>query len=203
MTGAQQWEVIVGAILTQNTTWSNASMALAGLSSRGCLAPDRLAQLEPAELAQLIRPARYYNQKARHLQELAAHLALDYGGRVTALLRRPCARLRPELLACRGIGPETADSILLYAARYPAFVIDAFTRRICARLGWVAPGVRYAEMQSLFVNSLPADAILFNEYHALFVRHAVEHCRAKPTCAACCLRRRCEHPRVAAAATRQ
>ena len=203
LTGAQQWEIIVGAILTQNTTWSNASMALANLSSRGCLAPDRLGRLEHAELARLIRPARYYNQKARHLQELAAHLALCYGGRVAALWRRPHAPLRLELLERRGIGPETADSILLYAGRFPAFVIDAFTRRICARLGWVAPDVSYAALQSLFVSSLPAAAVLFNEYHALLVRHAVDHCRVKPACAGCCLRRRCEYPRVAAAATRQ
>ena len=128
LTGNQRWEIIVGAILTQNTTWSNAALALEALTSHDSLACDRLARLPHVELAQLIRPARYFNQKARHLQELAAYLARHHGGDVSALLRRPLEALRPELLARRGIGPETADSILLYAAQRPAFVIDAFTR---------------------------------------------------------------------------
>lgn len=203
LSATQQWEIVVGAILTQNTSWSNATLALENLSARGCLSLECVRSLPHAELAQLIHPARYYNQKARHLQELAAYIAQHYGGDVAAMLRRPFDELRCELLGRRGIGPETADSILLYAAGCPAFVIDAFTRRICVRLGWVEEGVSYAQLQSLFVSSLQRDVGLFNEYHALIVRHASEHCRPKPVCSNCCLRRLCDHARVAAAATRQ
>jgi endonuclease-3 related protein len=199
----QQWEIIVGAILTQNTSWSNATLALESLLSRGCLSLEHVRRMEHADLAQLIHSARYYNQKARHLQELATYVFEHHDGDVAAMLRAPGERLRPELLARRGIGPETADSIMLYAAHHPTFVIDAFARRICVRLGWAAEGVGYAQLQSLFETALPRDAEIFNEYHALIVRHAGEHCRPVPVCSSCCLRRMCHHARVAAAATRQ
>ena len=199
LSAIQQWEIVVGAILTQNTSWSNATLALENLSRRGYLTLKRIRRLPHAELAELIRPARYYNQKARHLQELAAYVDDDHGD-LAAMLSRPHDDLRPELLARRGIGPETADSILLYAGGHPAFVIDAFARRICARLGWVKEGVSYPALQSLFVSGLPRDADLFNEFHALIVRHAGEHCRPVPLCSSCCLRRMCDHARVAATA---
>lgn len=202
LSAIQQWEIVVGAILTQNTNWSNATMALENLSRRGYLTLERIRRLPHAQLAELIRPARYYNQKARHLQELAAYVDDDHGD-LAGMLRRPHDDLRPELLARRGIGPETADSILLYAGGHPAFVIDAFARRICARLGWVKEGISYAALQSLFLSGLPRDADLFNEYHALIVRHAGEHCRPTPLCSSCCLRRMCDHPRVAATTRRQ
>lgn len=175
-------------------------MALQNLSGQGHLTLEGIRRLPHAELAQLIRPARYYNQKARHLQELATYVLERERDDVAAMLRRPHDELRPELLARRGIGPETADSILLYAAGHPAFVIDAFARRICARLGWVKEGVSYPALQSLFVSGLPRDADLFNEFHALIVRHAGEHCRPAPLCSSCCLRRMCDHARVAATA---
>ncbi len=203
LTAIQQWEIVVGAILTQNTSWSNATLALENLLRHGHLTLDRIRGLPHAELAELIRPARYYNQKARHLQELADYVDDNYGNDLAAMLCRPHDELRPELLARRGIGPETADSILLYAAGHPAFVIDAFARRICARLGWVAEGVSYAALQTLFTSCLPRDTDLFNEYHALVVRHAGEHCRPVPVCSGCCLRRMCDHARVAGTATRQ
>ena len=155
------------------------------------------------ELAELIRPARYFNQKARHLQELARYVESEYDDDLTALLDRPHDALRAELLTLRGIGPETADSILLYAAGHPAFVVDAFTRRICSRLGWAAENASYAQLQTLFVAGLPADSQLFNEYHALIVRHAGKRCHPVPKCTGCCLRRMCDHPRVAATAGHQ
>ncbi len=198
LTAIQQWEIVVGAILTQNTNWSNATLALENLSGHGFLTLERVRRLPHAELAELIRPARYYNQKARHLQELATYVDERDRGDLAAMLSRPHDELRPELLAQRGIGPETADSILLYAAGHPAFVIDAFARRICVRLGWVKEGISYAVLQSLFLSGLPRDADLFNEYHALMVRHAGEHCRPAPLCSSCCLRRMCDHARVAA-----
>ena len=203
LSATEQWETVVGSFLTQNTSWSNAALALENLAQYGCRTPRHIRNLPNDELAKLIRPARYFNQKARHLQELASYIESEYDDDLTAMLDRPHDELRAELLTLRGIGPETADSVLLYAAGHPAFVVDAFTRRVCARLGWVAETVSYAQLQSLFVSCLPADAELFNEYHALIVRHAGERCHPEPECTGCCLRRMCGHPRVAATADHQ
>ena len=190
-TPREQWEIAVGAVLTQNTTWRNASRALTALARARRLSLRRLAACPREELTRLIHPALYYNEKARNLQELAAWVIDRHGGRVARWLAQPPAALRVELLARRGIGPETADCILLYAAGYPFFVIDAFTRRICQRLGWVGAKVSYDDLQRLFAAPLPEDPKLFSEFHALLVRHAVEHCRATPLCDGCCLRRHC------------
>ena len=187
----ERWEIMVGALLTQNTTWHNAELCLEALSASGSLDLRELHDLPLEQLSGLIRPARYFNQKAQRLHDLAGYVLDAYGGSIAALTGRPPAELRPELLALKGIGQETADSILLYAAQYPFFVIDAFTRRICHRLGLAAVSASYGELQGLFARALPADADLFNEYHALFVRHAVEHCRPKPQCDSCCLRKSC------------
>ncbi|MEW6750295.1 MAG: endonuclease [Candidatus Latescibacterota bacterium] len=191
----EQWEIAVGAVLTQNTAWRNVEQALGNLASEGLVSPTAVAGTEPGALAALLRPSGYYNQKARRLHLLATHVVEGYGGRIRALLRRPAAPLRQELLAVWGIGPETADSILLYAAGRPSFVIDTYTRRIMGRLGVVPADLSYQEMQSLFVASLPADPDLFGEYHALLVRHATTRCRSTPVCAGCVLRPRCAHGR--------
>ncbi len=191
----QQWEIVVGAVLTQNTSWHNVEQALAALSTRKALDLPALHALKVDELAALIRPSGYYNQKTRRLQNIARYIVQNYGGSTAALLRRPAAALRRELLSLKGIGPETADSILLYAARYPFFVVDAYTRRICARLGLADADASYAELQTLFMDKLPADDVLFNEYHALLVKHAVTYCKVNPLCASCCLRRRCQYAR--------
>jgi endonuclease-3 related protein len=189
----RQWEIAVGAILTQNTTWHNASLALSELARQRHLSLRRMAALPHADLAATIRPAGYYNQKARHLLELARHVAEAWGGRIARFLSQPPADLRHQLLQRRGIGPETADSILLYAAGYPFFVVDTYTRRIGVRLGWVQEGIAYDLLQGYFASRLPSDPALYNEYHALLVRHAVVHCKAIPVCEACRLRDACRH----------
>ena len=190
---------MVGALLTQNTSWHNAEQSLVALTRGGHRSAEAISRLELQQLAELIRPSRYFNQKARRLLGVAGYVVAEYSGRVSELLRRPADQLRPELLSLPGIGPETADSILLYAAGYPVFVVDAYTRRIGARLGWFDDDINYDDLQAFFSRSLPADAPLFAEYHALLVRHAVDHCLTKPLCATCCLRRRC-HYRAGAAA---
>ena len=190
---SEQWEIIVGALLTQNTAWHNVEQALAALSARRALDLEALQNMDLDELALLIRPSGYYNQKAHRLQHIARYIAEHYEGNIASLLGRPVAPLRRELLALKGIGPETADSILLYAARYPVFVVDAYTRRICARLGLAEEQASYSALQALFVDKLPADPVLFNEYHALLVKHATVYCRARPQCPSCCLKRRCQY----------
>ncbi len=191
----EQWEIIVGAVLTQNAAWRNVEQALEALSAHQALDLPALRALEVDQLAALIRPALYYNQKARRLRDIASYIADNYRGSTAALLQRPGLALRCELLSLKGIGPETADCILLYAARYPFFVVDAYTRRICSRLGLADESATYAELQALFMDKLPANTDLFNEYHALLVRHAVTYCKVKPLCASCCLRRRCQYAR--------
>lgn len=187
----EQWEIAVGAVLTQNTAWRNAEQALIRLAAGGVRHPAALLALKCADVAELVRPSGYYNQKTRRLRGLAGHIAATHGGCVERWLGRPPDLLRSELLELKGIGPETADCILLYAAGYPYFVIDAFTRRICSRLGLIDEVIKYAELQDLFTRSLPRDTAVYNEYHALLVRHAVESCRVRPRCAGCCLRPSC------------
>ena len=190
--GPQHWwpgdsavEIIVGAILTQSAAWSNVELALANLKAAGLLSPDGIAALSEDELADLIRPSGYYNAKARKLKAFVRLLDERAGGDLERLLALPAAELRALLRATHGIGPETADSILLYAAGQPVFVIDAYTRRIFSRLA-VAPEVdTYDCWQSVFSESLPADAGLFNEYHALIVRHGKQVCRKLPLCGVC------------------
>lgn len=192
---AQQWEIAVGAVLTQNTAWRNAEQALISLHGSGIRSPRTLLAQEPRRLAELLRPSGYYNQKAARLRDLAGHLESRYDGRVERWLRRPAATLRPELLGLKGIGPETADCILLYGAGYPFFVIDAYTRRLCFRLGLTGEAAEYADLQNLFVRALPRDVALYNEYHALLVRQGVEHCRARPRCPDCPLSESCDFGR--------
>lgn len=190
---AERWEIAAGALLTQNTAWRNVELALEALHRRGALALPSLLVLEEGDLAALIRPSGYYNQKARRLRHLAGHLAAHHRGELGRLLAAPTAAARGELLAQPGIGPETADSILLYAGGHPVFVIDAYTRRICSRLGWVEEGIGYEALQELFMENLPASPELFNEYHALLVKQAVTYCRTRPDCGPCPLRRGCQH----------
>ncbi|MBI4340043.1 MAG: endonuclease [Chloroflexi bacterium] len=179
------WEVIVGAILTQNTAWANVDRALARLKAAQALAPSRIRELPQEELAQLIRSSGYFNTKARKLKAFAQHLGQRYGDDLAALLRQDPVALRRELLSIYGIGQETADDILLYAAGTPSFVIDAYTRRILGRLGIAPKGDAYDAFQAVFHANLPPDASLFNEYHALLDRHAKVACRKLPLCQGC------------------
>lgn len=192
--GPQQWwpadtpfEVIVGAILTQSAAWGNVEQAIANLKQAGALSPASLRGLPTTELAKLIRPSGYYNAKALKLKSLVEYLGAEYQDSLDGLFSLDVPRLRSELLAIHGIGPETADSIILYAARKPVFVIDAYTRRILGRLGLGPPRSDYAALQKLFMENLPNEEKLFNEYHALLVRHGKEVCRRAPLCHQCCL----------------
>lgn len=178
----------MGAILTQNAAWRNAARALARLRRARALDLGALLALSPGRLAALIRPSGTYRVKARRLRALAQHVRTRHGGRLARLLALPLPALRAELRAIPGIGAETADAIALYAAGRPVFVVDAYTRRILVRHRLVRPDVRDAALQALLMAHLPHDPALFNEFHALLVRVAKEHCRARPECRGCPLR---------------
>lgn len=195
--GGQGWwpaktrfEVIVGAILTQNTNWRNVEKAIGNLKRAGLMGPGAMHGADTQELAALIRPAGYFNVKAKRLKNFLDTLFGSYGGSLRALLKKDRAKLRDELLSINGIGPETADSILLYAAEKPAFVVDAYTRRIMARHGLVKTDSTYSELQELFTRNLAPDVQVFNEYHALIVRTGKEFCKTRePLCLRCPLER--------------
>ncbi|MDE3088898.1 MAG: endonuclease III domain-containing protein [Chloroflexota bacterium] len=197
--GAQHWwpgdgafEVIVGAILTQNTAWTNVEKAIANLKRARLLVPARLRRAPTARLARLIRPSGYFNLKAKKLKAFTRYLFAAHRGSLARLFRLDTATLRAELLAVYGIGPETADSIILYAARQPIFVIDAYTLRIFARLGLARDDASYDELQRLFMEYLPREERLFNEYHALLVALGKNLCRKRaPRCAECPLQTVC------------
>jgi endonuclease-3 related protein len=175
------FEVAVGAVLTQNTSWSNASSALEALRQTRLLDPERILSHDKTRLARAIMSSGYHNQKAERLQVLGRFfMELGSSGRIPT---------REELLGLRGIGPETADSILLYAFRVPVFVIDAYTRRLLTRTGLAQNGASYGELQVMFMENLPHDERLFNEFHALIVRHGKDTCRKKPLCRRCVLAR--------------
>ena len=184
--GDSPFEMMVGAVLTQNTAWGNVEKAIANLKREGPLTTLRLRRLAPRELAVLIRPSGYFNIKAKRLANLMKFLAGRYGGSPARMLRERPDALRAGLLSVNGIGPETADSIMLYAAGHPVFVVDAYTRRIFGRHGLVSGDDGYHDVQRLFLENLPRDAGLFNEYHALIVWLGRERCRkTAPRCSGC------------------
>ena len=183
--GESRFEIIVGAILTQNTNWANVEKAIANLKKGGYLTPAGLHELPPDRLAQLIRPAGYFNIKARRLKCFLDWLFEEYDGLLESLEPLPVSTLRKKLLAVRGIGPETADSICLYAFNKPVFVVDAYTARIFGRHGMIEPPSGYEQIQEMFHESLEKDVMLFNEFHALIVQVGKEHCKPKPLCENC------------------
>ncbi|MFA5375218.1 MAG: endonuclease III domain-containing protein [Dehalococcoidia bacterium] len=185
--GETPFEVIIGAILTQSTAWSNVEKALANLKAEGLIDPEALLSVSIDDLAMLIRPSGYYNAKAAKVKAFIERMHGKYDGNLDVLFALDTASLRQELLSIHGIGPETADSILLYAAHRPIFVIDAYTRRIIGRLGLAPSNDSYESFQRLFMENLPHDEEMFNEYHALFVRHGKEACRKDPLCKSCSL----------------
>ena len=189
--GESAFEVCLGAILTQNTAWSNVEKALSALRSRGLLTFERLSRVHPARLAFLLRPSGTYNVKARRVGAFLRFLRTEYAGRVDAMGREDAGALRRKLLAVPGIGPETADVVALYAALKPLFVVDAYTRRILGRLGHLAGDESYEDVQRFFMRRLPRDPALFNDYHAQIVRLGKEACRARPLCERCPLERLC------------
>jgi len=185
--GESPFEIAVGAVLAQNTAWANVTRALDNMRAADIWSIEAIHQTPQERLAPVIRPSGYFNIKARKLKEFAAFITRDFDGDLDACLNLPAADLRSRLLAVWGIGEETADDIVLYAAGTASFVIDAYTRRAIDRLGWPVPRNRYSDYQALFHERLPADAALFNDYHALFVRHGALTCRPTPKCEACCL----------------
>ncbi|MDA1107746.1 MAG: endonuclease [Proteobacteria bacterium] len=190
--GETPFEVMVGAVLTQNTAWSNVEKAIANLRAARLLDAAAIIRTRPARLAKLLTPSGYFNVKARRLRSLCAWY-VEQGG-FDALSQRDTSRLRSELLALHGIGPETADDILLYAFERPVFVIDAYTRRLFKRLGLIAGDETYEALRAGVERRLARgdDRIaLFNEFHALIVAHAKNICRPRPRCEVCCLARTC------------
>jgi len=178
--------VIVGAVLTQNVAWTNVVKAIVVLRRARVLHPDRMRRIGRTRLAALIRPAGYHNQKARTLRNLVDRLHARYGGSLARLFRQPTQALRAELLELSGIGPETADSILLYAAGRPVFVIDAYTRRILARHGAASGHEPYEELRRRMEAAVTRRVPVYKEFHALLVRVAKDHCRKRqPLCAGC------------------
>lgn len=169
----QRFEVAAGAVLTQNTSWANASRAVANLVRRGALDPESILSMDVKTLAELIRPSGYYNRKAAILKDLAG------------LFPARAEIARESLLALSGIGPETADSIMLYALGKPFFVVDAYTMRVFSRIGLIVPRETYENVRAFFEGNLPADVGIFQEYHALIVKVAKEFCRRSPLCNGC------------------
>jgi endonuclease III related protein len=189
--GETPFEVCLGAILTQNTSWSNVDKALAVLRKRGRLSYEALRTCRPARLAPMIRSSGTFNVKARRVAAFVEFLGREYGGRVEAMAADDPAVLREKLLSVAGIGRETADSIALYAAGQPLFVVDAYTRRIFGRLGLLRGDEDYDEVQRFFMDRLPRDADLYNDYHAQIVLHGKDVCRTAPRCGRCVLERLC------------
>jgi len=188
--GDGTFEVMVGAVLTQNTAWRNVERAMENLKREGLLDAVAIAAADEVGLAELLRPSGYFNVKARRLQSFCRFL-VDQGGEA-ALARHPTGELRRLLLAVNGIGPETADDMLLYGFERPVFVIDAYTRRLFARLGAIRGDEPYEQLREGFEAALDGALGVLNEYHALIVRHAKEVCRKTPDCAGCGLSRVCD-----------
>lgn len=194
--GETAFEVMVGSVLTQNTAWTNVEKAIANLKHADLMTAEKIVTTKHDKLASLLRPSGYFNIKAKRLRNFCEWY-VKHGGWVT-LSRWPTTKLRAALLSVNGIGPETADDMVLYAFKRPVFVIDAYTRRLFARLGLVSGEERYETLRAVFedgLKDLPANkrTQLFNEYHALIVRHAKDVCRKRPLCETCCLALQCRY----------
>ena len=187
--GETPFEVIIGAILTQNTAWANVEKAIANLKANGLLSPKALKNVSLKKLSKLIKPSGYYNQKAKKIKNFIRFLFENYQGDLKRMFSRDFLILRTELLDINGVGLETADSILLYAGNKPILVIDAYTKRILSRHNLIKPQASYSEIQNYFMENLENGVKLFNEYHALLVRLGKDICRNKPNCNICPLRK--------------
>ena len=193
--GPRQWwpgetpfEVVIGAILTQNTNWSNVEKAIKNLKTASKLSPEGIYGLSITELAELIKPSGFFNVKAKRVKAFINWLFSRYEGNLSKMFARDLQSLRSELLSVKGIGPETADSILLYAGNMPTFVVDAYTHRIFSRHELIPEESTYDEMKSFFEENLPEDVQLFNEYHALLVNIGKTFCKTKKVCEPCPLK---------------
>jgi endonuclease-3 related protein len=183
--GDSAFEIAVGAVLTQNTAWTNVEKAIENLKRARALSPKAILACDEEKLHELLRPSGYFRVKTKRLRSFCAYLVDRYGGSMARMARRPLAALRQELLGVDGIGPETADDILLYACEKPVFVVDAYTRRIFSRHGLVAPDTGYEALRAFFERNLDADLHVFKEYHGLIVYTGKDFCRRSPQCEAC------------------
>jgi endonuclease III related protein len=181
----EPFEVMVGAILTQNTAWTNVEKAIEALREKRLLTPVALFHIPEDELAQIIRPSGYYHLKAKRMKAYVRFFMEEYSGSVESMRAEKLPRLRNKLIGVQGVGPETADSILLYACQKPVFVVDAYTKRIILRHGIIGDDADYQEIQKLFMNYLQPDVPLFNQFHALIVNAGKTFCRKEPKCATC------------------
>jgi len=193
--GHQNWwpaespfEMMIGAILTQNTAWTGVEKAITNLKENDLLNPESISTVDPERLAGLIRPAGYFNQKTKRIQTFTRWFLERFEGKMERMKEVPFLEMREELLAQNGIGPETADSILLYALRHPTFVIDTYTYRMLHRHGFVGEESSYEEMKTVMEEQLPKEEALFNDFHAQIVRVGKEYCRKKPKCKECPLK---------------
>ena len=186
--GETPFEVMIGAILTQNTSWRNVEKAIANLKSAKVLSPPALKEISHSRLARLIRPAGYFNVKSHRLKNFIEFLWDEFDGEPELMLRVPLQKLRRKLLSVNGIGEETADSILLYAAQKRIFVVDAYTRRILSRHGYLKGKETYSEIQKIFTELLPKNVSLYNDYHAQIVEVGKDFCRGTARCQDCPLR---------------
>jgi endonuclease III related protein len=197
--GPQHWwpgdtpfEVLVGAVLTQNTSWKNVEKAIANLKRERVLTVSRMLNVAPGKLALLIRPSGYFNIKTKRLRNLLLFIHTNYSDSLARMFSADPGRLRQQLLEVNGIGQETADSILLYAGEKPFFVVDAYTKRIFSRQGLIADNADYRKVQGLFMNNLTQNAGFYNEYHALIVKIGKDHCKkVKPICSGCPIYSKC------------
>jgi len=185
------FEIIIGAILGQATAWRNAAKAIDNLKAANLLNPEGLGKLSQDELETLILPSGYYRAKAKKVRAFLTHLSEHHNNQLDSLFAGELSPLREELLSIYGIGEETADSILLYAAKKPSFVVDTYTYRLMERLGWFSGRFHYGRLRGIFMGNLPHDYQLFNQYHALIVRHGARICQKTPQCERCMLRAEC------------
>ncbi len=186
--GETPFEIAVGAMLTQNTNWKNAEQAIARLKEADILSPESLFHAKDETVAELIRPSGYYNIKTRRLKSFLAFLHDEYNGSMEGMFEEETWLLRERLLGVNGIGEETADSILLYGGHRKIFVVDAYTRRIMGREKIIEDSWSYGKIQRLFMDNLPKDVELYNQYHALLVNAGKHYCKKKPDCRHCPLR---------------
>jgi endonuclease-3 related protein len=186
--GDTDFEVVIGAILTQNTNWSNVEKAIKNLKKAKVFTPKKLHEIEIEKLAEHIKPSGYFNVKARRLKHFIEWLFLKYNGSLSKLFKLDCTTLRVQLLSVNGIGRETADSIILYAAEKPTFVVDAYTKRVLVRHGLINENYAYDEIKAVFEDNLPEKVSLYNEYHALIVMVGKHYCKPKMQCEECPLK---------------
>ncbi len=191
LTERERFEICLGAILTQNTSWSNVVRVLAGLKAKGFLGLKDLLQLPRRRLEKLLRSSGYFRQKAVRVREFLKTVQAEAGGSFERFLRGPLPHARERLLKIKGVGPETADSMLLYGGGRPIFVVDAYTRRTGERLGILKGTESYEEVQRIFMKALPPSPHLYGEFHALLVQLAKDACRRKPVCGICSLKSSC------------